>query len=174
MPPEHEATGSNPVGRIQNSVRPSIPTDEPRALHASRLFDSKLETEEFRMIVVNRRSASVLRTPHGSEIRPLVDRTNSPAELCSLAEETLPAGRAVVRHHHTETEEIYYVTSGAGRMTVGAETREVAAGDCVFIPRNSVHTIENTGAEPMTILLVCGPAYSAADHHAETAEDERV
>ena len=117
------------------------------------------------MIVVKRDHAAVLRTPHGSEIRPLVDRTTSPAELCSLAEEVLPPGRAVTRHHHDATEEVYYVLAGRGRMTVGGEAREVGAGEAVYIPRGATHTLENTGAGPMTILLVCGPAYSVADHH---------
>lgn len=117
------------------------------------------------MIVVKRERAAVINTPHGSEIRQLVDRTTSPVELCSLAEETLHAGAAVRRHYHNGTEEIYYITRGAGRMTVGAETCEVAAGDAVYIPRGAEHTLANTGAVPMTILLVCGPAYSIADHH---------
>src|SRR5688500_1775899 len=116
------------------------------------------------MIIVNRGAAAVIRTPHGSEIRPLVDRTTSDIELCSLAEEVLPAGAAVGRHHHLETEEVYYLLEGRGRMTVGAETREVAAGDAIFIPRGQTHTLENTGAEPLRLLLVCGPAYSQADH----------
>lgn len=55
-------------------------------------------------------------------------------------------------------------------MTVGDEVREVGAGDAVFIPRGQVHTLENTGVEQMTILLVCGPAYSYEDHHGEGAE----
>ncbi|HEX8651724.1 MAG TPA: cupin domain-containing protein [Pyrinomonadaceae bacterium] len=119
------------------------------------------------MIVINRQSASVINTPHGSEIRPLIDRTTSAIERCSLAEEVLPAGAAVGRHHHLETEEVYYILSGAGRMTVGSEEREVCAGDAIFIPRGHTHTLENTGSTPMTILLVCGPAYSYEDHHAD-------
>lgn len=119
------------------------------------------------MLVVNREHSEVIRTPHGSEIRPLVDRTTSKIELCSLAEEVLPVGARVGRHYHRETEEVYYVLGGAGLMTVGDETREVSRGDAVFIPRGAPHTIENTGREPMTILLVCGPAYSYTDHHEE-------
>ena len=86
------------------------------------------------MIVINRERASVINTPHGSEIRPLVDRTTSNIERCSLAEEVLPVGAAVGRHHHLETEEIYYILSGSGLMTVGDETRKVEAGDAIFIP----------------------------------------
>ncbi len=119
------------------------------------------------MLVVNRRQASIIKTPHDSEIRPLIDRTTSAIEQCSLAEEILPAGASVGRHHHQVTEEIYYILEGAGRMTVGDEARAVEAGDAVFIPRGQTHTLENTGPTPMTILLVCGPAHSFADHHTE-------
>ncbi len=116
------------------------------------------------MIVVNRQQAAVIKTPHGSEIRPLVDRTTSDIELCSLAEEVLPVGAAVGRHHHLETEEVYYLLAGRGRMTVAGETREVAAGDAIYIPRGAMHALENTGDEAIRLLLVCGPAYSRADH----------
>jgi mannose-6-phosphate isomerase-like protein (cupin superfamily) len=118
------------------------------------------------MIIVNRQRAAVINTPHGSEIRPLIDRTTTSIERCSLAEEALPPGKSVGRHHHLETEEVYYILQGEGRMTVGSETRAVAAGDAIFIPRRSSHTLTNTGQTPMTILLVCGPAYAYEDHHA--------
>jgi mannose-6-phosphate isomerase-like protein (cupin superfamily) len=118
----------------------------------------------YHMIIVNRQRAAVINTPHGSEIRPLIDRTTSSVERCSLAEEVLPVGAAVGRHHHIETEEVYYILEGTGRMTVGSEVREVEAGDAVFIPRRQTHTLENTGKTPMTILLICGPAYSYEDH----------
>ncbi len=124
------------------------------------------------MIIVNRYQAKVINTPHGSEIRPLIDRSTSLIERCSLAEEVLPVGAAVGRHHHLETEEIYYVLQGVGRMTVGDSEREVKAGDAVFIPRGSAHTLVNTGTEPITILLVCGPAYLYEDHHADDQRNE--
>ena len=78
------------------------------------------------MRIVNLRTAAVLNTPHGSEIRPLVDRTTSEITQCSLAEEALPPGRAVTPHFHRETEEIYYVLEGRGEMTVGGNGQEMA------------------------------------------------
>ena len=119
------------------------------------------------MIIINRKHAAVINTPHGSEIRPLIDRTTSDIKRCSLAEEVLPVGAVVGRHHHTETEEVYYIIEGRGRMTVGDEVQDVEEGDAIFIPRRSAHSLKNTGSMPMTILLVCGPAYSYDDHHAE-------
>lgn len=116
------------------------------------------------MIVINREQAKIFNTPHGSEIRPLIDRTTSNIELCSLAEEVLPPGAAVIRHHHLQTEEVYYILSGEGEMVVENETRNVKSGDAIFIPRAKTHTLKNTGTEQMTLLLVCGPAYSVEDH----------
>jgi mannose-6-phosphate isomerase-like protein (cupin superfamily) len=52
-------------------------------------------------------------------------------------------------------------------MTVAGETREVSAGDAIFIPRGATHTLENTGDAPLRLLLVCGPAYSREDHRME-------
>ncbi len=119
------------------------------------------------MKVINRDQAAVINTPHGSEIRPLIDRTTSAITQCSLAEEILPPGSAVGRHHHLVTEEIYYIVEGEGRMTVGDESREVRAGDAVYIPRGNSHTITNTGESEMKIILVCGPAHDFGDHIAD-------
>lgn len=115
------------------------------------------------MIIVNRDRASVIKTRHGSEIRPLVDRTTSAITRCSLAEEVLPPGHAVTPHRHREIEEVYYILEGRGMMTVGDEQCEVAAGDAVYVPRGHRHTLANTGAEPIKLLLVCGPAFFYED-----------
>lgn len=115
------------------------------------------------MIITNRERANVIKTRHGSEIRPLVDRTTSAITQCSLAEEILLPGQAVTPHHHREIEEVYYIIEGRGVMTVGDEQREVAAGDAVFIPRGNRHTLANTGTEPIRLLLVCGPAFFYED-----------
>jgi mannose-6-phosphate isomerase-like protein (cupin superfamily) len=122
------------------------------------------------MIIVNRQRAKVIETRHGSEIRPLVDRTTSAITGCSLAEEILPPGHAVTPHHHRQIEEIYYIVEGRGVMTVGDEQREVAAGDAVYVPRGQRHTLANTGAEPIKLLLVCGPAFFYEDEVLETKE----
>ncbi len=115
------------------------------------------------MIIINRERSTAIRTPHGSEIRPLIDRTTSEITQCSLAEEILPPGCAVAPHHHRELEEIYYITSGRGVMTVGDESREVVSGDAVYVPRGLKHSLANTGSEPIRLLLVCGPAFSYED-----------
>jgi mannose-6-phosphate isomerase-like protein (cupin superfamily) len=116
------------------------------------------------MIIINRASAGIIKTAHGSEIRPLIDRTTSAISKCSLAEEVLPPGRSVTPHHHLETEEIYYILEGSGLMTVGEESKEVSAGDAVYVPRGLTHSLSNTGPEEITLLLICGPAFLYEDH----------
>jgi mannose-6-phosphate isomerase-like protein (cupin superfamily) len=115
------------------------------------------------MMINNREQSRVINTRHGSEIRPLIDRTTSPITQCSLAEEILPAGRSVTPHHHEQIEEIYYIISGRGTMIVGEEQREVGPGDAIYIPRRHRHTLSNIGSEPMRLLLVCGPAFFYED-----------
>jgi mannose-6-phosphate isomerase-like protein (cupin superfamily) len=122
------------------------------------------------MIVINRNQANIVRTPHNSEIRPLIDRTTSPITQCSLAEEMLPPGCAVTPHHHRDLEEIYYIVSGAGLMTVGENSREVGAGDAVYIPRGHRHSLKNTGTEPIKLILVCGPAFFYEDQVFDSAD----
>lgn len=119
------------------------------------------------MLVINLVEAAVIDTPHGSQIRPLVDRTTAPISQCSLAEETLPPGCRVSRHHHEVLEEIYFIVSGSGRIRLNEEERLVGPGDAIFIPKHTRHELTNTGTESMKIILVCGPAYFVEDHRVE-------
>lgn len=117
------------------------------------------------MKIVNVRDAAVIVSRHGSEIRPLIDRTTSSITQCSLAEERLEPGQDVTPHFHRETEEVYYIIEGEGVMTVGSEKRGVSAGDAILIPLNAIHSLENTGSASMRIVLVCGPAFSRSDEN---------
>lgn len=119
------------------------------------------------MLIVNLEDAAVIETPHGSQLRPLIDRTTTRVSQCSLAEETLPPGSTVPRHYHEVIEEIYFIVSGTGRMKLGDEERTVRAGDAIYIPRLTPHELTNSGSQPMRIMLVCGPAYLHEDHKVE-------
>lgn len=122
------------------------------------------------MIVTNLQRANTINTRHGSEIRPLIDRTTSAITRCSLAEETLPPGCAVTPHRHREIEEIYYILSGHGVMTVAEETREVGPGDAIYIPVGKRHTLKNTGDDPIKLILVCAPAFFYEDEILDETE----
>ena len=115
------------------------------------------------MEIVNRGQSVPFITKDGSEIRSILDRTNSTARNQSLAEALLPPGAATEPHLHPMTEEIYYVLRGIGQMTLGKERQRVGPGDGVLIPPGTLHTIENVGEEPLVFLCCCAPPYSHGD-----------
>lgn len=115
------------------------------------------------MEVVNRNQSKPFTTKDGSTVRSLLDRTNSSAADQSLAEATVMPGQATEPHRHLETEEIYYVLSGRGRIRVGEEAREVGPLDAILIPPGTRHTIANVGAEALVFLCCCAPPYSHDD-----------
>jgi len=102
-------------------------------------------------------------TKEGSEIQELLAHRNSAIRNQSLAEARLPAGGATQEHYHIRTEEIYYITHGAGRMRIEDEERDVRPGDAIAIPPRRRHKLWNTGAEPLRLLCCCAPAYEHED-----------
>ena len=102
-------------------------------------------------------------TLDGSMIREIAGPAWTPARNQSLAEATVPAGRATIAHFHRQAEELYFFTAGHGRLRVGDEEREVAAGDCAVIPPGTVHKLWNTGSDALVLLCCCAPAYSDTD-----------
>ena len=113
------------------------------------------------MIVRNLADQNPFTTRDGSTIRSLLDRTNAPVELQSLAEASLPAGAATERHHHKLSEEFYFILEGNGTMEIEGETRTVGPGDAILIPRNAWHQL--TAARAIRMLCCCAPPYSHED-----------
>jgi mannose-6-phosphate isomerase-like protein (cupin superfamily) len=102
-------------------------------------------------------------TLDGSTIREIVGPAWTPARNQSLAEATVPVGGATTEHLHRAAEELYFFTSGNGRLRVGDVEREVGSGDCAVIPPGTPHKLWNTGQEPLVLLCCCAPAYSDED-----------
>jgi mannose-6-phosphate isomerase-like protein (cupin superfamily) len=99
----------------------------------------------------------------GSEIRELLAHRNSCIQAQSLAEARIPSGGRTIPHLHPQTEEIYYILVGRGRMLIDGETREVGPGDAIAIPPGAAHQITNTGSEELKFLCCCAPGYEHAD-----------
>ncbi len=102
-------------------------------------------------------------TKDGSEIRELAGTPTGNSVQQSLAEATVPPGAETEEHHHRVSEEIYFFTSGSGRMKLGDEETDVAAGDTIVIPPGTRHKLWNTGTEPLRLLCCCAPPYSHED-----------
>jgi mannose-6-phosphate isomerase-like protein (cupin superfamily) len=102
-------------------------------------------------------------TKDGSEIRELLHPSQHGVRNQSLAEAVIPPGTSTQLHRHHQTEEIYHVTRGNGRMTLGEKQFEITVGDSIAILPGTPHCVENHGAEALHILCCCAPAYSHDD-----------
>ena len=102
-------------------------------------------------------------TRDNSTIRELMHPLHHAVKKQSLAEATVLVGKKTLLHCHQETEELYFIKSGSGIMTLGDTTFEVAEGDSICIPPTTPHCIENSGDVELTILCCCSPAYSHED-----------
>lgn len=59
------------------------------------------------------------------------------------------------KHIHVSHDEIGYVLSGSGKVTVGGVATEVRTGDVWIIPANTPHSGEFT--EPTNVLFISSP-----------------
>jgi quercetin dioxygenase-like cupin family protein len=62
---------------------------------------------------------------------------------------------------HTE-DEVYYVVRGSGRVTVAAETRDVAAGSVVFVAATVPHRFHDIAEELQIVVFFAPPEGSLA------------
>lgn len=102
-------------------------------------------------------------TKDGSLIRELMHPSVHGNRNQSLAEAVVPAGTTTQLHQHFQSEEIYHITAGEGRMTLGQDVFTVQAGDTVCIQSGTPHKIANIGEGELKILCCCAPAYTHDD-----------
>jgi mannose-6-phosphate isomerase-like protein (cupin superfamily) len=73
----------------------------------------------------------------------------------------IPTGRAP-DHFHTY-DEVLYILSGEGVLHIGDSHEPVSAGACIHFSPRLVHSLENSGSEPMQVLGVFRPAGSPSE-----------
>lgn len=66
-------------------------------------------------------------------------------EQVLLCHVTYAPGTTVRRHAHDATEQVMWIVDGTVTMTVGDETRELAAGDTVVVNRGVEHELHSAG-----------------------------
>jgi mannose-6-phosphate isomerase-like protein (cupin superfamily) len=115
------------------------------------------------MDIRNIAAAEPFKTKDGSEIRELLAHRNSCIRKQSLAEARLPPGAATTPHFHPQTEEIYFILEGEGRIQIGEELERVGPGDAIAIPPGAHHQITNAGTGTLRFLCCCAPAYEHSD-----------
>jgi quercetin dioxygenase-like cupin family protein len=89
----------------------------------------------------------------------LISPQNSSTQNISVQISEIPIGSEQPIHDH-DPEQCYYVIKGRGLMIIEEETREVTAGEAVYIPPNKKHGIKNIGNDVLEYLTVNSPVFS--------------
>ena len=97
----------------------------------------------------------------------LINRESSDCESMSIATILINPGDSSQRHFHKVMEEIYYFVEGEGLVELGGEICHVGPGIAVFIPRNLLHHIENTGSTTLKLISVDSPPFDTQDIYLE-------
>jgi quercetin dioxygenase-like cupin family protein len=93
-------------------------------------------------------------------IRYLID--GSQQARMGMFELLVPPGANVPPpHSHTNNEEIVYVLEGTLRYSVGAETRDLAAGETMQTPKGIVHGFSNPFGRVARALITLSPDIGA-------------
>jgi len=86
----------------------------------------------------------------------------SPTQSLGMFELTVPPGSNVPPpHSHSNNEECVYVLAGTLRYSVGAETRDLTAGQTMSTPKGVTHAFSNPFAETARALIVMSPDIGA-------------
>ena len=95
--------------------------------------------------------------PAAGAVTILVDPKNTGETSFCVLVQTLDPGAMVPPHHHEKAEQVLFVVSGRGAITLGDRQVEAAPGATVHVPKGTPHSIANTGSEPLQILEATSP-----------------
>lgn len=99
----------------------------------------------------------------GSRLREILNARKQPLKLgYSMAHAQLPPG-LWSSLHVLASSEVYYVLSGAGRIEIDRELRDVIPGDTIYIPPQCRQRIYSIGPDDLQFLCIVDPAWRAED-----------
>ncbi|WP_217573263.1 cupin domain-containing protein [Mesorhizobium sp. GbtcB19] len=100
------------------------------------------------------------------ELRFLVSEVGA-----TVFEFTVPSrARVPAAHHHRDADEFLYGLEGTLTVIVDGQTREIRAGDAIFIPRGAVHHHENLHDDTAKVLASMTPGTIGRRYFEEIAE----
>ncbi len=80
-------------------------------------------------------------------------KTRGESDKLSFFEATCPPGVGVPPNIHHQQEEAFYVVEGTFSLLIGDKTVTGRPGSFALVPRGTVHSFQNTGAETGKILI---------------------
>jgi mannose-6-phosphate isomerase-like protein (cupin superfamily) len=83
-----------------------------------------------------------------------VDKQNGGSKDLVMGYEELAPGQAIRPHRHLTSDEIIFVHSGTGLVSLGSREAQVNAGGTIYIPANTHIGLRNTGSAPLGIAFI--------------------
>lgn len=71
--------------------------------------------------------------------------------------------KGVKPHKHLQHTEQVYVISGTGKMLLGKKEVDIMPGSFIFIPKNTVHSVQVTSKTPIKVISIQTPYFSGKD-----------
>ncbi len=84
-------------------------------------------------------------------------RTSDSEHLTTTLVEIKPGGEQRIHSHAPE--QVYYVLTGQGLITVADETAHIGPGDCIFIPSEQPHGLRNDGKVLLRYFSAAAPSF---------------
>lgn len=83
-----------------------------------------------------------------------VDRRNGGAPEFVMITEDISPGQAIPAHSHPHSDEIIFIHGGTGLAVLAGRQASVTTGATIYMPRNTVVGLRNTGTEPLRIVAI--------------------
>jgi mannose-6-phosphate isomerase-like protein (cupin superfamily) len=90
----------------------------------------------------------------------LLDAGDLGARNLSVTWVDVPPGAEQRLHSHEDSEQVYVIVRGQGRMHLAGDEEDVGEGDLVFIPPATDHGIVNDGTETLVYVSAASPPVS--------------
>jgi len=105
------------------------------------------------------------RAKDGAFIYELLRPQNSPIKNVGIAVGALGKRKHALPHFHKISEEVYYILSGRGAVTINGRTQKIKTGDAIYIPINAVHALTNLTRQKLEVLCISSPPYTDKDFY---------
>ena len=86
-----------------------------------------------------------------NKITVLIDRSES--ELSEIGFNEWRPRLDGPPHKHGDKDQVFYITSGIGKVKLGDSVHAVKEGCCVYVPAGLIHQTITTGDEPLGYIL---------------------
>jgi len=86
-----------------------------------------------------------------NEVTVLIDRSET--ELTEVGHNCWRPNLDGPPHKHNDKDQVFYITSGVGKVKLGEESFKVKEGDLAYVPAGLVHQTITTGDEPLCYML---------------------